>query len=108
MGENMEGFRSLDGSDGLVRKPYISIDFQRGSVDDVGINGCRIEDVIEVLQQRLFDHQGRSLACPENATALCHLEAAREALMERRLRRAEQGVLNTAKEHASSVALANS
>ena len=101
MREDMESFRSMDGSDGLVRKPFISIDFQRGSVEQVGINGCRVEDVIEVLQQRLFDHQGRSLACPENATALCHLEAAREALIERRQRRSEQGVLNTPEPHAS-------
>lgn len=97
----MEGFRSLDGSDGIVTQPYIHILFQRGSVPEVGVNGCRLEDVIEVLQQRLLDHQGRSLGCQENAQALYHLECAREALLKRRIRREQQGVLNTDQPHLS-------
>ena len=43
MGENMEKWRSLDGSEGFVCKPYIHIVFQHGPVPEVGINGCRIE-----------------------------------------------------------------
>jgi hypothetical protein len=100
MSENMERFRSLDGTDGFVCKPFIHIVFQRGPVPEVGVNGCRIEDVIEVLQNRLLDHQGRDLACEENATALYHLEMARDALMLRRRRREAQGVINTAEKHA--------
>jgi hypothetical protein len=41
------------------------------------------------------------LACEENATALYHLEMAREALMLRRRRREQQGVLNTPEHHES-------
>ncbi len=99
MSENMERWRSMDGSEGIVSEPFIHILFQRGPVPEVGINGCRIEDVIEVLIQRLLDHQGRELACPENAAALDHLESAREALVLRRRRREEQGVLNSKDGH---------
>lgn len=101
MSANMEPYRSIDGSDGFVCKPYIHIIFQRGSVDERGVNGCRIEDVIEVLQERLLDHQGRALGCEENATALYHLDKAREALLLRRRRREAQGVLNSAELHQS-------
>ena len=99
MSENMERFRSLDGSDGLITRPFIHIEFQRGAVPEVGVNGCRLEDVIEVVQNRLLDHQGRDLACQENADALYHLELAREALVRRHRRRETQGVLNTAEKH---------
>lgn len=101
MSENMEAWRSLDGSNGFVCKPFIHIIFQRGSVHDAGVNGCRIEDVIEVLQNQILDHQGRTLACEENAEALLHLDLAREALLKRRRRRSEQGVLNQPEKHES-------
>lgn len=106
MSENMEAFRSLDGSDGIISKPFVRIEFQRGSVAEIGVNGCRIEDVIEILQNRLLDHQGRSLACEENAEALYHLEMAREALVTRRRRREEQGVFDTRQNHVSAPAVA--
>lgn len=102
MSENMERFRSMDGSDGLVTRPFIQVIFQHGAVPEVGINGCRVEDVIEVLQERLLDHQGRDLACDENAVALYHLAAAHEALVHRRRRREQQGVLNTREGHVSA------
>jgi len=101
MSENMEKFRSMDGSDAIVDQPYIKIIFQHGSPREVGINGCRIEDVIEVLVQRLLDFQGRDMACEENAQALYHLEEAREALLLRRRRREQQGVLGLRAPHKS-------
>lgn len=101
MSVNMEKWRSLDGSEGVIEKPFIHIVFQRGPVPEVGVNGCRIEDVIEVLQERILDHQGRDLACEENAEALLHLDMAREALLLRRRRREQQDVLNTAEKHKS-------
>ncbi|MEM4407646.1 MAG: hypothetical protein QXI19_02780 [Candidatus Caldarchaeum sp.] len=101
MGEPMDKFRSLDGSDAVVDRPFIRIVFQHGSPEEVGINGCRIEDVIEVLVQRLLDFQGRELACKENEEALYHLEMAREALLKRRRRREQQGVLGKREPHVS-------
>jgi hypothetical protein len=101
MSENMERWRGLDGSDGIVDRPFIKITFQHGAVPEVGVNGCRIEDVIELLQERLLDHQARNLACDENAEALMYLDKAHDALVVRRRRREKEGVLNTAKRHSS-------
>ena len=99
MSENMEKFRSLDGSEALIVRPFIHIVFQHGHPNEVGINGCRIEDVIDVAVDRLLDFQGRNLACEENAEALEHLYLAREAMTKRKRRREEQNVLNTQKAH---------
>lgn len=101
MSENMDKFRSLDGSSAIVEHPFIKIVFQHGHPNEVGINGCRIDDVLEVVVNRLLDFQGRDLACAENAEALEHLHLAREALLRRRKLREEQGVINTQKPHVS-------
>jgi hypothetical protein len=102
MSENMEKFRSLDGSEALVVRPFIQIVFQHGHPNEVGINGCRVEDVIDVAVDRLLDFQGRDLACKENAEALEALYQAREALLKRRRRREQQGVINTQSAHQPS------
>lgn len=101
MSENMEKFRSMDGSEALVVRPFIQVVFQHGHPNEVGINGCRIEDVIDVAVDRLLDFQGRNLACDENAEALEHLYHAREAMAKRKRRREQQGVLNTQRTHTS-------
>lgn len=101
MSENMEKFRHLDGSEAVIDKPFISITFQHGNPDEVGINGCRVEDVIEAIQEKLLDFQGRDLACDENASALYHLDLAREALLMRRRRREQQGVFGGRDKHVS-------
>ncbi len=93
MGENMEKFRHIDGSEAVIDTEFIRIVFQHGHPQEVGINGCRIEDVIDVLVDKILDFQGRDLACEENATALYHLDMAREALLLRRRRREQQGVV---------------
>lgn len=101
MSENMEKFRHMDGSDAIVDTEYIRIQFQHGgNPDDIGSNGCRIEDVIGVLQEKLLDFQGRELACEENASALYHLDLAREALLLRRRRREKQGVIGSRGRHS--------
>lgn len=102
MSENMEKFRSMDGSEAIAKRPFIDIVFQHGHPNEVGVNGCRVEDVIDVLVDRLLDFQGRDLACAENAEALEHLHFAREALIKRQRRREQQGVLNTQKAHESA------
>jgi len=103
MSENMEKFRHLDGSDAVIDQEFIKVTFQRGGTPEmVGANGCRIEDVIEILQQKLLDFQGRELECKENATALYHLDLAREALLIRRRRREQQGVIGSRATHESA------
>lgn len=102
MSENMEKFRHLDGSDAVIETPHMRIVFQHGHPDLVGSNGCRIEDVIDVLVAKLLDFQGRDLACEENASALYHLDMAREALVLRRRRRELQNVIGTNQRHKST------
>jgi len=102
MGENMEKFRHLDGSEATVETPFIRITFQHGSPEQHGINGCRIEDVIDIIAEKILDFQGRDLACDENAEALYHLDLAREALLLRRRRREMQGLIGTSKRHRST------
>ena len=101
MSEQMEKFRHMDGSDAVVDRPFIHITFQHGHPNEVGLNGCRIEDVIDVVVEKLLDFQGRDLACEENATALYHLDMARDALLLRRKRREQQGVIFSQKPHQS-------
>lgn len=80
---------------------FISVKFQAGPVHDVGINGCMVEDVIDVVLEKLKRYQIGNLACAENEMALKHLEFAKQALVHRRKTRREQGVLDTHKPHKS-------
>lgn len=101
MGENMEKYRHIDGSEAVFESSYIRVVFQHGNPEDVGVNGCKVEDVIDLLTNKLLDFQGRELACEENATALYHLQMAREALLLRRRRREMQGKIGKRETHAS-------
>jgi hypothetical protein len=101
MSENMEKFRHLDGSEARVERPFINVVFQHGHPNEVGVNGCRIEDLIDVAVDKLLAFQGRDLSCAENSEALEHLYMAREALLKRRRKREQQGVLWTQKPHES-------
>jgi hypothetical protein len=97
----MEQWRHIDGSDAVVENEFMRIVFQHGHPNEVGINGCRIEDVLEVVIQKLLDFQGRNLACEENRIALEHLADAQEALLARRRRREQQGVIGLSEKHKS-------
>lgn len=101
MSVNMEKWRHIDGSDAVLETEHFKIVFQRGNPAEVGINGCSVEDIIEALTQKLLDFQGRDLACKENQLALFHLSSAHEALVLRRRRREDQGVLGTSDTHDS-------
>lgn len=103
MSENMELWHATREESGFVCHPYVHIIFQRGPTSIEGVNGCTIEEVIEAAQNRLLEHQANVLACDENAEALRHLEAAREALSRRRTRRQREGVLGTAAPHGISI-----
>lgn len=82
------------------RNEFISIRFQNGLPPEVGINGVRAEDVIDVLIAKLNLYQQGNLACRENEQALESLQIARDALVRRRQRRQMQGVYNTLAPHA--------
>lgn len=78
---------------------HISIKFQEGSVKEAGVNGCQIEDVIDILLERLRRFQAGALPCRENKWAILHLENAQRWLVSRTVARKEQGVEGTTKKH---------
>ena len=78
--------------------PYIRIKFQAGPLPD-GINGCSIEDVIDVLIARLEGFQKGNFRCRENALAITKLEEAKLWLLERTRKRQVQGVEGTMTAH---------
>ena len=77
----------------------MAIRFQQGLPPEVGINGVRVEDVVDVAVAKLETYQIGDLACSENAEAIQALLAAKDALKRRRQRRMLQGVFNTHTPH---------
>lgn len=78
---------------------YIDIKFQDGTVNENGVNGCQIEDVITVLVERLKGFQNGNHPCMENEIAIIKLEEAKIWLEERTRRRVEQNVEGKYKNH---------
>jgi len=68
------------------------IKFQAGPIDEFGYNGTTIEDIIQVLLDRLDGFQHGPFACHENAEAIALLKAARSRLESRTKKRQDQGV----------------
>lgn len=80
--------------------PYINIKFQTGLVDGKP-NGAQIEEVINVLINRLEQFQAGPLACRENAKTIAYLIQARQWQVERTCKRISQKVEGTNKPHKS-------
>jgi hypothetical protein len=87
------------GTGEIVELPYIRVVFQCGLPKDAGLNGCRIEDVIDVALFKLNQYQSGPLSCEENAEAMRYLKLAKQSLAHRIQRRQEQGVFNTMVRH---------
>jgi hypothetical protein len=81
------------------RREYIDITFQEGAIGDVGVNGAHVEDVIDVLVERLRDLNTGELACRETSLAITHLEEAGLWCLKRRMNRLAQGVEGTMSPH---------
>ena len=92
--------KSGDGE--VVEKAFIRVVYQSGIPTEVGVNGCRIEDVISVALDKLERFQCGPLACDENAEAIRYLRLARHSLAHRIQRRLEQGVWNTMIPHIAN------
>ncbi len=71
---------------------YINIQFQEGPVQEAGVNGCTIEDVIRLLAKRLVRFQAGPYPCRQNDNAIQHLEEARSWLLHRTADRLDRGV----------------
>ena len=78
--------------------PFIRIKFQAGPLPK-GINGCSIEDVIDILIARLEGFQKSDFRCRDNALAITHLEDAKLRLLYRTQKRQSQGVEGTMQVH---------
>lgn len=79
---------------------YIRLDFQEGPVKEVGVNGCRNEDVLEILLHRMNCLQ-KAFPCRENALAITKMEEALMWLRRRTELRVIQGVEGHNKAHIS-------
>lgn len=90
---------TMDGSPALVETEYIRIKFQAGPIQEVGVNGCSIKDVIEVLVNRLEGFNEGPFRCRENSLAITHLQEAQNWLYRRMRLRQEQGVEGFNKPH---------
>jgi len=77
----------------------LRIQFQGGPIAEVGVNGCQIEDVLDVLIARLEGFQRSTFGCAENENALSKLKAAKGWLEQRTSARRAQGVEGTNEPH---------
>lgn len=82
--EEVAGVRSL-----------IAITWQDGPVKEKGRNGVQVEDVIEVLEERLAELNKPPYACRETAIAVTKLQEARLWLLERTRNRTGRAVEGT-------------
>lgn len=82
--------------DPTVPEPtFAVIKFQKGGIQDSGINGCHNEDLLAIVIDRLQGFQSGDFCCRENALALTKLEEALHWLNHRtqsRIRRGVEGI----------------
>lgn len=96
-------FRLADGTDVVGHQYQLAaganvstLDFQRGPVKDVGVNGITNEALLAVLIHRMKYLDGQ-FGCDENKRAIQHLEEALVNLEVRTARRMVRGVEGTAR-----------
>lgn len=83
------------------RREHINIKFQEGAIGDVGVNGAHVEDVIDVLVEKLQGFNQGELRCRETSLAITALEEAGLWCLKRRMNRLAQGVEGTMQPHTS-------
>lgn len=80
-------------SDNAVKT--LGIGFQKGAINEEGVNGVTHEILLAIVEHRLLCFQNGPYACEENAKALEHVAAALDVLKERTLKRIARGVEGT-------------
>lgn len=68
------------------------IEFQKGAVKDVGLNGISDEVLLAIVEDRLASFQDGDFACHENECALKYLRQAMGSLKARTQDRIKRGV----------------
>lgn len=71
---------------------FAKIKFQKGPIDEVGVNGCQMEDIMDILIHRIDGFQSGDFPCQENGLALSYIEMAKQALERRTKERQSRGV----------------
>jgi hypothetical protein len=74
---------------------YADISFQKGPVNESGVNGIFIEDLLQICRHRLQCFQDGDFKCRENALALTKIEEALHWLDHRTKDRQQRGVEGT-------------
>ncbi len=75
---------------------HINIQWQEGTVKDVGVNGVQIEDVLQVAKERL-EALNKEFPCRENAMTITKLDEAIMWQNKRTTDRLKRGVEGTHK-----------
>ena len=71
------------------------VSFQKGPVQEAGVNGCHQEDLLLIVRDRLQHFQQGNYSCRENAIALTKIEEALHWLNARTFERTRRGVEGT-------------
>lgn len=77
------------------REVQVGVDFQRGPIKEVGVNGVTNEALLAILIDRVDGFQSGAFACDHNREALVCLLNAMRWLRERTAERVERGVEGT-------------
>ena len=77
------------------REAQIGIDFQRGPIKEVGVNGVTNEALLAILIDRMEGFQSGAFACEDNREVLACLLNAMRWLQERTRARVARGVEGT-------------
>lgn len=83
-------FRDTEG-----RQVMVGVDFQRGPIKEVGVNGVTNEALLALLIDRMEGFQSGQFACETNAYALSGLRLAMDAFKLRTKQRVARGVEGT-------------
>jgi hypothetical protein len=74
---------------------YDYIKFQKGAIQESGVNGISNEALLAIVEDRLAGFQSGPFACFENEKALCSVRNAMFELQQRTRERTERGVEGT-------------
>ncbi|MEM5429386.1 hypothetical protein [Cupriavidus oxalaticus] len=73
----------------------LTVLFQNGPINEVGVNGITQEVLLAIVADRLRSFQAGPFACRENALALTKIEEAQHWLQQRTIARMRRGVEGT-------------
>jgi len=76
-------------------RDWMTVLFQNGPINEVGVNGVTQEALLAIVADRLRSFQKGPFSCKANACALTHIEEAMHWLQQRTIDRMRRGVEGT-------------